>query len=92
MSGSTFPSGVTITQSGLVPLAIAGGNLSPPPPGVPPYPLSTDPTQVFWLVYQNGALTWIEQPTTPLSSLLALEDAAGFFLLEDGAGDILLEN
>jgi hypothetical protein len=95
MSGSTeplLPASITITQSGLIPsVIIADGSIGAPPIGVPPFPLGTDPSQTWWLTYINGVLAWVEQPDAPSNSILALQDAQGFFLLEDGEGALLME-
>jgi hypothetical protein len=87
-----FPASVTITQIGLpTAVTIPPAGASSAPSGVPPFPLSTNPAQAWFLTYQNGVLAWVQSPTTPGSAALALEDTQGFFLLEDGVGAILTE-
>ncbi len=92
MSGA-LPASITITQGGLRPtVTIESGDINPPPPGLPPYPLSTNPDETWWLTSTNGVLTWVQQPDAPSNAIFALEDAEGFFLLEDGAGVLLTES
>jgi hypothetical protein len=93
MSGTIIaPASITRTQAGVsVPVEVVSGLVAPPPPGVPPYPLATDPAQTWFLTYVGGVLTWVQTNAAPALSVWALEDARGLFLLEDGAGFLLLE-
>lgn len=95
MSGVTeplFPATVTISQVG-APTAATVTDTPPSSvaPGLPAYPLSTNPAQTWSLVVQNGVLAWVESPVDPVRPSFALEDAAGFFAMEDGVGAILRE-
>ncbi|OYV89665.1 MAG: hypothetical protein B7Z57_11595 [Acidiphilium sp. 37-60-79] len=95
MSGTVepiFPATVTITQVA-GPTVVTVQPLAPNavPVGVPPYPLSTNPAQSWYLTVQAGVLAWVQSAPVPGSAALALEDAQGFFLLEDGGGAILTE-
>ncbi len=85
------PARITRTQLGLIiPVEVVDGALPPPPPGLPPYPLASDPSQSWYLTYLDGQLTWVQSNAGP-AAVLALEDGRGLFLLEDGAGFFLLE-
>jgi hypothetical protein len=72
---------VTVTQAGAAVL----------PPGVPPFPLASDPSQTWDLQDVNGVLTWVQFTAPPGQTAIALEDGAGALLLEDGLGCILME-
>ena len=62
-----------------------------PPPGLPPYPLASDPGQVWDLEEVNGVPSWVQFTAPPGQTAFALEDAYGGLLLEDGAGYLLME-
>ncbi len=93
MSGTILaPASITRTQAGVsVPVEVVSGAVGAPPPGIPPYPLASDPAQSWYLTYVGGVLSWVQTNASPALAVLALEDARGLFLLEDGAGFLLLE-
>ncbi len=66
------PVSITRTQLGLsIPVTVVAGTVVPPPPGIPPYPLATDPTQVWYLTWVGGALSW-QQATIPVAPALTV--------------------
>lgn len=95
MSGTiepALPATILISQYGLTPVvSIVDTAIGAQPVGVPPYPLSSDPSAVWWLTYQGGVLAWVEQPDAPSNAIFSLQDAQGFIGLEDGLGEIGLE-
>ncbi len=89
---ASLPASITITQSGIGPrVTIENGDINAPALGLPPYPLSSNPGETWWLTTQNGVLTWVQQPDAPSNAIMTLEDAQGFIGLEDGEGNVILE-
>ena len=92
MSGSApvLPAAIGIQQTVVGPtVTITQG--TPAPAGLPPYPLSADPSQVWDLELVGGVPTWVPFTAPPGQTAIGLEDGVGAFLLEDGAGYMLME-
>ena len=90
-SGPPLPASITITQALASPSVAIGDAASGVAPGLPPYPLNTDPSQTWWLTIVNGQLAWVQTSASPGLTVVSLEDAQGLFLLEDGGGYLLME-
>ena len=68
------PASITRTQLGLsVPVTVVPGTVAPPPPGIPPYPLGSDPSQVWYLTYADGVLSWIQATISTAPSMTVAE-------------------
>ncbi len=64
----TLPATITLTQVGLTPaLTLVDGAITPPPPGLPPYPVNPDPTKTYALTLTNGQLAWVAVSTVPIA-------------------------
>lgn len=64
----TLPANITLTQAGLTPtLTLADGAITPPPPGLPPYPVNPDPAKTYTLTLVAGQLVWVATSIVPLS-------------------------
>ena len=90
MSGTiAAPASITRTQLGLsVPVTVVAGAVAPPPPGIPPYPLATNPGEIWYLTYVAGVLSWLQatMPVAPALTVAAISGvAAGAPLTVSGA-------
>jgi len=79
----------TAVGSPRVSIAVSGSVI--PPPGLPVYPLASDPGQTWDLQDANGVLTWVQFSAPPGQKAFGLENAGGLLLLEDGAGVLLMK-
>lgn len=91
MSGTiSLPDDISISQNDVSPgvtIAVAEGAASMP--GLPVYPLSSDPAQAWSLQETNGVLAWVQYARPPGQGAIMLE-AGGALRLESG-GMLLME-
>lgn len=74
----TLPTNITLTQVGLAPLlTLTDGTITPPPPGLPPYPVNPDPAKTYTLTLLGGQLAWVATRMVPLSIAAPLTGTAG---------------
>lgn len=89
---ASLPASIIITQGIFIPtVQVTEGDGAAPPAGLPPYPLTPDPSQTWWLTYAKGTLAWVASPVDPLIPMFALEDGVGVILLEDAEGVLTIE-
>jgi hypothetical protein len=82
----SLPAKITITQGGISPaVAIAEGALPAPPAGLPPYPLTDDPSETWYLTLSGGVLAWVQVNTAePLTVTAPASGTAGVPLAVTG--------